>query len=147
MEHHSTPRGAEGDAAFPTPTPARLARVEEAYARVDPDAWASASWPHEYRDDEGDWHACRGGHPDDCYVCATTEEGRTDAEDAAYAALEAAREGDWAMAAVLARRVARLEAKWGGERRPVSRPEDADLTPVWGAFVATVIAAADEVAS
>ena len=142
MDTHTHPRGADCDAT-PASTPARLDRVEAAYTCVDPDAWASASWPHEYRDDEGDWHACRGGHPDDCYTCCGVAEARPAAEDAAYAALEAAREGDWAAAVTLARRVARLEAEWGGERHPVSRPEDADLTPVWGAFVSAIIAAGE----
>ena len=129
----------------PTTTPARLDRVEAAYTCVDPDAWAGATWPHEYRDDAGLWQPCHGGHEDACHTCATAAEARPAAEVAAAAAIAAAREGDWAAAVTLARRVARLEAEWGGERCP--RRELEGRAPVWGAFVATVIAAADEVAS
>ena len=129
-------------AAAETPT----ARVEAAYAAATGRWSGAADWLHEYLD--GVWQPCRGGHEADCYICAASAEAAEAAEVAAAAAIAAARAGDWAAAVKSAQRAARHEAECGGERRPVSRPEDAgDLTPTWGAFVSAVLTAAAEVAS
>jgi len=112
---------------------AMLEAVEAAYAAASGTWTGAANWPHEYLDD-GVWQPCPGGgHEADCYACAMPAKAAHATEAAAAIALEAARAGDWAMAAALAQCVTRLEAARGGERH----------TPVWGAFILAIIAAAD----
>ena len=92
----------------------RLDQVEATYAAAT-GRWTGATWPHEAR--------------------AVVVKAAHATEAAAAIALEAARAGDWAMAAALAQCVARLEAAW--------TPHASEgAATIWGAFASAVIAAA-----
>jgi len=113
---------------------AMLEAVEAAYAAAS-GRWTGATWTREYLDD-GVWQPCPGGgHEADCYACAMPAKAAHATEAAAAIALEAARAGDWAMAAALAQCVARLEDEW--------TPHASEgAATIWGAFASAVIAAA-----
>ena len=127
---------AEYEAVLASADETRLARVEVTYAAAT-GRWTGADWEHEYWDDAaGLWQPCRGGNEDACYACHAAEEAAAEAEAIAAAALAAARAGDWAQAISCAQQVAQREYEW-----EVHESED---IPVWGAFVATITAAADD---
>jgi len=93
----------------------RLDQVEATYAAAT-GRWSGATWPHEAR-------------------AVVVKAAHATEAAAADIALEAARAGDWAMAAALAQCVVRLEAAW--------TPHASDgAATIWGAFASAVITAA-----